>query len=583
MIVAQPRISTTVVTLMVTWLSYASIFLFTYSATEAMRHLLWRPMTLVQISPGIALVNASGRKYRMPILTLLTLFVFGVTKLLVNSWTTLLVPTLVSCYYDLDGTELSITSPAFSQLLAIELSAYAPTIIHDDSFPTITVGGSVSGISVAGAGSGIPGIIKFNQAKYNISTGGLLPVIESFAGSKIPPGANGTRMQFSGGRTLVNSTISGRGSSSSPRDWLGMQRNFSVYQQGITADIHCQTADASSQVLNFTNSHTTLNLTSPGSMSPAYKLVAWDSKADCNTSSIATQQYVTWGDASGQPGVAGTGFLPTIVCPGHKDPSDVYSRFVIASQGFYKYNFLPSTICEVTPLITTTRVDYTDGGIINASQILSTQTFSPNDTYLLIYLAGVVNYCARDSQGLTNNIIGDRLYSVHSGEFNTPISNNTDVVYRQLEDYWRGVIEFSATFLRAGYSAQGAFQDGIPSNMTSPLNGTMSTVTMGWANRGPIYIFSILPLGIVTLLTAMAAIYSLSQSRKERHDPWKQTSFDTSDTLRLIMASAEGGLARNLYGFDKQGLIGDDKIKVELTELKDNRKNLDVVKEAPFI
>ncbi|KIJ17979.1 hypothetical protein PAXINDRAFT_9068 [Paxillus involutus ATCC 200175] len=573
MIVAEPGISATVVTLMATALSLTSTFLFCLSVREATRHLLWKPRTLAEVSAGAALIKGSHiLRWDYPKLTLVTCFVSFVLKLLVTGWTTLLEPTLVSCYYGYEGTELSITSPAFSDLLAIELGAYAPTTLHDDSFPVIDVGGSVSGIAAAGVGFGMPGIINFNQAKYNLSTGrlfkligykthahaligGLLPAVKSFTGSQTPPGANGTRLQFSGGVTL---------------------RNFSVHQQGITADIHCQPADASSQVLNFTSVNTTFTVTSPGSTSPVYSLVAWNSTANCNTSSLATQQYATWADASGQPDVAGTGFLPTIVCPGHNDPSDVYSRFVIATQGFYRYDFLPSTICEVTPLITTTRVDYTDGGIINASEIISNQTFSPDNTYLLFYLAGVANYHARNSQGL-----GDTLYSIYSGEFHTPISNNTDEVYKELENYWRGVIEFSATFLRAGYSAQGAFQDGIPSNMTSPIDGTVFMRTIGWANRGLIYIVSILPLGIVTLLTVIAAIYSLVESWKERHDPRKQTSFDVSDTRQLIMASAEGGLAQNLYGFDKQGLTDNDKIKVELTELKDNRKKLDVVKEDP--
>jgi hypothetical protein len=92
-----------------------------------------------------------------------------------------------------------------------------------------------------------------------------------------------------------------------------------------------------------------------------------------------------------------------------------------------RYAFVPYTICEVTPLITTTRVDYTAGGIINASdsEIISNQTFSPDNTYLPFYLAGVANYHARNSQGLMNNIIGDTLYSIYS-------SNNTDEVYKEL-------------------------------------------------------------------------------------------------------------------------------------------------------
>jgi hypothetical protein len=112
--------------------------------------------------------------------------------------------------------------------------------------------------------------------------------------------------------------------------------------------------------------------------------------------------------------------------------------------------------------------------------------------------------------------------------------------------------------------------------MSAAVNGNMTMITMGWANRGAIYTFSILPLGIVTILTMMAVIYSLVQSWKERHDPHKRTSFDVSDTLHLIMASAQGGLAADLSGFDAQGLKENEGIRVQLTELPDHKKKLDV-------
>ncbi|KIK94960.1 hypothetical protein PAXRUDRAFT_416013 [Paxillus rubicundulus Ve08.2h10] len=116
--------------------------------------------------------------------------------------------------------------------------------------------------------------------------------------------------------------------------------------------------------------------------------------------------------------------------------------------------------------------------------------------------------------------------------------------------------------------------------MSAPVTGTMTMVTMGWANRGAIYIFSILPLGIVTLLTMMAAIYSLVQSYQERNDPHRRTSFDVSNTLHLIMASAQGGaqggLAADLAGFDENGLEKNENTKVKLTELPDHKKQLEV-------
>ncbi|KIK78390.1 hypothetical protein PAXRUDRAFT_834584 [Paxillus rubicundulus Ve08.2h10] len=597
MIVTQPRISTTVVTLIATALSLASTFLFGYSVKEAMRYLLQKPRTLVEVSAGVALIQGSHIsmwgakgfhlipkwKYAWP--SVATWCVFGVTSLLVTGWTTLLAPTLVSCRYDVQGTELNMTSPAFSHLLGIELDVYSPSMIHDASFPIIDVGGPVSGIAAAGISFGMPGIINFNQAKYNLSTGGLLAAVRHYAGSQILAGHAGTRLSFSGGTTAANARPT-HGSSGSVRDWLGIQRNFSLYQQGITADIDCYAATASSQALNFTNVNTTIHVTPPGNTSLPYSLVVWSSTAHCNTNSTATQEYVTWANASGQPDPAGTGFLPTVVCPRHRNETDIYSKFVIAAQGFYKYDFLPSTICEVTPLVTTTRVSYSNGGIINASQIISKQTFSPDDAYLLFFLAGVTNYHARNSQGLMNNIIGDTLYSTYSAEFNTPIASNTSAVYRELEDYWRGVIEFTATFLRAGYSAEGAFRDGIPSNMTSAVNGTMTMLTIGWANRGPFYMLSVLPIAIVTFLTVIAATYSLLHSCKQQHLPHQQTSFDVSDTLQLIMACSGGGLTKSLAdgdltsklsGFDMQGLIDNERIKIKLEE-NGNTKKLVIAK-----
>ncbi|KIJ58289.1 hypothetical protein HYDPIDRAFT_171330 [Hydnomerulius pinastri MD-312] len=277
LIVAQPRISTTVVTLLATAFSLASAALFGLSVKEATRHLLWKPRTLVEVSAGVALVKGSHIfRWEYMKLTLLTWFVFAVLKLLVTGWTTLLAPTLVQCYYNANGTELDLTSTAFSTLLGVELAAYAPVTIHDDSFPIIDVGGSVSGISAAGMTFGMPGIINFNQAKYNLSTGGLLPAIETFAGSTVSPGTNGTRMQFSGGKTAVNTRIN-HGTSNGINQWLGLQRNFTIDQQGITAEIVCQTQDSSSYELNFTNTNYTVPVPEPGSASTAYTLIAWNS------------------------------------------------------------------------------------------------------------------------------------------------------------------------------------------------------------------------------------------------------------------------------------------------------------------
>ncbi|KIJ58290.1 hypothetical protein HYDPIDRAFT_34327, partial [Hydnomerulius pinastri MD-312] len=165
------------------------------------------------------------------------------------------------------------------------------------------------------------------------------------------------------------------------------------------------------------------------------------------------------------------------------------------------------------------------------------------------------------------------LFSIYSAAANSPIENGTQQIYSELEDYWRGVVEFSATFLRSGYSAVGSFQSGIPSNMTAPINGTMLMLTMGWADRGALYLFSVLPLGLITVLTTLTAAYSIVKLWGERKNIHVQTSFDVSDTLHLITACAAGGLTK-LNDFSPEGLKANEGVRIMLREDEENKKKL---------
>ncbi|KAF9239995.1 hypothetical protein BU15DRAFT_61628 [Melanogaster broomeanus] len=175
-----------------------------------------------------------------------------------------------------------------------------------------------------------------------------------------------------------------------------------------------------------------------------------------------------------------------------------------SSSGYSRYNFLPSTVCDVSPLLTTVRVNYSSG-IIEASEIIESRPFDSSNSALLLFLAGIASYEAREAQGMLTNSIGDALISIYSATTNA--------------NYWRGAIEFSATFLRSGYSAVGSFNNNvIPSKMTIPINGTMLMLTMGWADRGAVYLFSVLPLGLITLLTILAVGYSFLVLREDKDE-----------------------------------------------------------------
>ncbi|KAG2065372.1 hypothetical protein BDR04DRAFT_170540 [Suillus decipiens] len=174
-----------------------------------------------------------------------------------------------------------------------------------------------------------------------------------------------------------------------------------------------------------------------------------------------------------------------------------------------------------------------------------------------------------------SSTMGDTLYSIYSSTTNTSIGDNLGnqtQVYRELEDYWRGVVEFSATFLRSGFMAEGSFpNDTIPPDLLSLVNGTMYILTIGWTQRSTTYLLAIFPITIITLPTFACTLYSYLQARRERGG--HRTTFDATNTLHLIMASAAGGLI--LGGFDKHGIINNEGVKVQLEESKsDGTKKL---------
>ncbi|KAG2028789.1 hypothetical protein BDR03DRAFT_1019348 [Suillus americanus] len=251
----------------------------------------------------------------------------------------------------------------------------------------------------------------------------------------------------------------------------------------------------------------------------------------------------------------------------------------ILTQGFYKYGFLQASVCEVAPLLTTVRADYSDQEI--SAEVISSTPFQPENAALLSFIASVAKFQSVDSQGLTSSTIGDTLYSIYSSTTNESINDNLNdtQVYFELEDYWRGVVEFFATFLRSEFMATGSFPNNeIPNNLSSQVTGTMFVSTIGWirwAKKSPTYLLATLPLTIVTILTLFCASYSVLETWKERHgyDGHHRAHFDVPNTLHLIVACAAGSLA--LQDFGKGVIINNESVKVQLEENGDKKMTPD--------
>lgn len=76
-----------------------------------------------------------------------------------------------------------------------------------------------------------------------------------------------------------------------------------------------------------------------------------------------------------------------------------------------KYSFLPATVCEVVPYLTTVDVTY-NGTIVSVDDVgTSSNLTSKSNMPLSVYIASVMDYQAGSNQAPTKNTIGDFLTS----------------------------------------------------------------------------------------------------------------------------------------------------------------------------
>ncbi|KAG1833235.1 hypothetical protein DFJ58DRAFT_847876 [Suillus subalutaceus] len=381
--------------------------------------------------------------------------------------------------------------------------------IQAPAFETINVLTLLSGVAAVDIQGGVQtsSMFSFNGVSYNQSTGGVLPAIEEYSGSSNPPGPD-VGLAFYGGRVPVNTSFDW-GNLASDAGTQGIAKNYTVTQQGVTANVTCQPIDRSQNEFNL-NPHTTQG------------------------------PEITF--SRGKP----LRIVQELQIQTHRSTIPLAAFFM---SGLYKYDFLPTTVCEVVPYLTTVNVTY-NGGIISVDRI-DTSTSSPNFP-LSQYIATVMAYQSGTNQGLTTNTIGDFLTAYGT--------SNVSVMYSELEDYWRGITEFASTQLRSGYSASG-----VPSNMTRSTSGTMYIMTYGWRSQAHTYIFLLVEITMIWSVTILAAGYSLIQEKIHASDP----SFDFSDPVDLIIAASVGRLQSEFCEGDGNDVDNSEDITVRFEDVPD--------------
>ncbi|KIK91003.1 hypothetical protein PAXRUDRAFT_150569 [Paxillus rubicundulus Ve08.2h10] len=361
----------------------------------------------------------------------------------------------------------------------------------------------------------------FGPPVFNISTGGMFPAAP----------------------TNITDIVSGAAApahvaSDTPYP-RGLSANYTILQQGFTVDVECRAQSLSDTgsgfpsmtLLNASLPLPPLSQSQPGSSSP---LVSW----------AWTTNYV------GSISVSNAGEYPAkvlagAVCPfqDFDGPSNQSALVLVQSvNGSYSIGSsgseMPSMVCEVTPYLTTIRVQYS-GTTANVSDVVNKTRLDADGTNwpLLFGPARALAMIFYSSQGMTDN------YIMNSMVFTMAKLTSSNVTIESLlESYLRGMVEYWGTMHRTLLYIEAS----LPDDMMIQTSGTMLISTMGWQYDASTHSFALVPITIVMCLTVCAVVIAYWEKRRVRTSSEEpiyvaHQSFDPSDPLHVILTSRSGG------------------------------------------
>lgn len=123
-----------------------------------------------------------------------------------------------------------------------------------------------------------------------------MPTIEEYSGSNGVPNVNGTRLGFCGGNVTVN-TIAIPPKHAHVSAPQGFGTNYSMWQQGLTADVVCGPINSSQPQYVWDTSNSsiicTTSATSATSGSSITGLRLWNIRANCGISKFVSRVFVS--------------------------------------------------------------------------------------------------------------------------------------------------------------------------------------------------------------------------------------------------------------------------------------------------
>ncbi|KAK7002288.1 hypothetical protein R3P38DRAFT_3042249 [Favolaschia claudopus] len=501
-------------------LATISTFLFSWGVQQAIvQHLRTEGMSFETFLAGMSISSQQFIKdLKRKKWAALSIIVYVACFEQTSGWNTLLTPQQFVFDDDIWGRDIDLSSPLLKSQFA---SGTLDDCVYNSSLQiSLAVGETESGSSAL---SGFPTSTTVLNNDFNTTTGGIFPMAFSdvISSSWFP------------NTTVLPASLSHPAAASSSR---GLSWKWTMHQQGFTGDIHCQFQDLNAD-------------TSPS-------LIIDPDPRTPNASQTVPTQYTISSDCAAPPGSStsmplvnvssayaftgdGQGYLLMIACNG----VDSYQLIFVGRGGLYSY--FDTTVCTFTPTVTHVQTDYSWDSFSGLTTI-DTTTFtngkpdigSPAANSAVQTIYNMLTF----SQTISINILGNQITAIMDN------AQNTYTVHSALEEYLRGVAEYSGSVFRACLSARGGtFPNGVPSEMTVLSTGSLHTEFFGWQFTATSS-WILIPGTFVGLATIYIVMRALAMHPGNDQDGGE---FKPGDPLDLVAASAAGGLPGVFSGSKK--------------------------------
>ncbi|KAJ6602277.1 hypothetical protein B0H10DRAFT_1958131 [Mycena sp. CBHHK59/15] len=471
-----------------------SSYLFSQTIRHAIVVYLTRPLSVSTLGFGILISRRSLIFDRQLKWVFVAAIFFLATLGQTASWTSLLTPIDILIPTPLKGTEIDLSSKAFSdqfqQLWVSDLQDY----INGPLLSIIDASGATSATSQAG----YPGVLDFAGWAHDISTRGIFPI--QIVNSEDINNANTTHL------VTVNTK---------PFPPTGFSRNISMSQHGLTATVSCQNQD-----LDGTTNPPLFRFADPAEITldgESYSYTATSLSTTCSNGDT-----VSSGKRSSQAlfisphifkGTQLTSTNNTLLAErqptvrirplGYVPFADASFKAVIIDGQGQQYDYMKTVYIYTNFDESYPRIDAGPVGSAALYGLLAGFAYGQNEI---------------------RNVVGDSITSIFTDqvfEQETPTAFLELLVTlglskNQKEAYITGIVEFVGTV-----------------EYDKAITGTTTTATVGWEYSSTASYGFLLPIIFVALASIFIALFAQYQNRGI---PVHHADFDPNQPLRLMAA-----------------------------------------------